>query len=187
MLPKDVVNTDQEKWKNYVKERRCDAKGRGSIYSNKGKALSGLWIAAVQAWVLPALLHLPQSALMARLLGPIPCCATSANQAALFRNITVHLPGLLKICLQVYAAISAARRSCVPRRTASAAACWTTPGPAQVSLFVLHNLIGPSELVMQAFMAEYLQLWPTVHSVTMLTAVFHCLKPTAHSCQLVLS
>lgn len=61
MLPKDVVNTDQEKWKKYVKERRCDAKGRGSIYSNKGKSLSGLWIAAVQAWFLPALLHLPQS------------------------------------------------------------------------------------------------------------------------------
>eukprot|EP00891_Asterochloris_glomerata_P006971 jgi/Astpho2/6971/e_gw1.00107.162.1_t len=35
--------------------------------------------------------------------------------------------------IRVYAAISAARRSCVPRRTASAAACWTTPGPAQAS------------------------------------------------------
>ena len=48
VLPKDVVNTDQEKWKNYVNERRCDAKGRGSIYSNKGEALTSLLIAAWQ-------------------------------------------------------------------------------------------------------------------------------------------
>ena len=61
MLPKDVVNTDREKWKTYVNERRCDAKGRGSIYSNKGRALTGLLIAAWQALVRQTLLHPSQS------------------------------------------------------------------------------------------------------------------------------
>ena len=49
VLPKNVVNTDREKWTTYVNERRCDAKGRGSIYSNKGEALTGLLMTAWQA------------------------------------------------------------------------------------------------------------------------------------------
>ena len=162
VLPKDVVNTDQEKWKNYVKERRCEAKGRGSIYSNKGGALTGLLIAARQAWVWRALLQLPQSDSQAAQ-QPVDSLLTlphpAAIQAAHVRTKPMHLSGLLNTSLQVYAAISAARRSCAPRRTAPAAACWTIPGPAKVSPLVLQDLIAPSQLVMQAVMEVDSHLW----------------------------
>ena len=66
------------------------------------------------------------------------------------------------------AAISVVRRSCALRRTAPAAACWTTPGPAKVSPTVLHNLTALSQLVMQATVELYLHLWSTDHTLTAL-------------------
>ena len=95
----------------------------------------------------------------------------------------MHLARLLRTCLQEYAAISAARRSCAPRRTAPAAACWTTPSPVKVSPLVLQDLIAPLQLVMQAIMEVYSHLWSTTHTVTTLTAILlDCLKSTALCC-----
>ena len=36
ILPKDVAKVDDKQWAEFVKERRCTQKGRGTIYSNLG-------------------------------------------------------------------------------------------------------------------------------------------------------